>query len=312
MTSDPTVSVVLPPYNRAHTLPRAIDSVLEQTFEDWELLVVDEGSEDDPGAVVADYQDPRIRFLRDDENRGAGAARNTGIEHARGELVAFLDSDDAWREPKLERQVRAIREADERPGLVYTGEVVLDEADGSEVSRREPATAGRVFDTLLYWDVVGSCSSAMAPREVLVEVGGFDESLVSREDWDLWLRIAREHPVEVVPDPLTVRYLGNEQISGDLRRTLEGTRAVTEKFRDELDERPTARAKRLAELAHLEFNYDRRSGFASALSSLRAWPVQPKLWAAMAAAVLGRGFYRWAYWRANQLLGNVYLTYADY
>ncbi|WP_276257060.1 glycosyltransferase [Halomontanus rarus] len=122
------VSVVIPTYNRADVLPRAIDSALAQTVDDLEVLVVDDGSTDDTQAVVDSYETPRVQSITHGTNRGANVARNTGIEHANGEFVAFLDSDDEWRPTKLERQLAAL---DDRSG----GSVSGVESDGSSDSR---------------------------------------------------------------------------------------------------------------------------------------------------------------------------------
>jgi len=102
------VSVIIPTYNRAATLGRAIDSALEQTIDDLEVVVVDDGSTDDTESVLAAYEDPRVRTIIHATNQGANVARNTGLEHVRGEYVAFLDSDDVWHPAKLERQLAAL------------------------------------------------------------------------------------------------------------------------------------------------------------------------------------------------------------
>ena len=101
----PVVSVIIPTYNRAHLIGRAIRSVLDQTYQDWELIVVDDASTDDIPGIVKGFTDGRVKYIRHDENKGAAAARNTGIQAARGAYIAFLDSDDEWLPEKLERQV---------------------------------------------------------------------------------------------------------------------------------------------------------------------------------------------------------------
>src|SRR5688500_9781977 len=106
---NPIVSVVIPTYNRAHLIRRAIDSVVAQTFADWELIVVDDASKDDAEGVVRSYGDSRMRYVRHDVNKGASAARNTGLYAAHGEFVAFLDSDDEWLPEKLASQVELFR-----------------------------------------------------------------------------------------------------------------------------------------------------------------------------------------------------------
>ena len=122
MPSDPTVSVIVPTYNRAHLIARALESVCSQTFTDWECLVVDDASTDNTDEVVRSFGDPRVQYLRHETNRRGGAARNTGIAAARGEFLAFLDSDDEWVPAKLERQLEVFATTSlEKLGMVLCG-----------------------------------------------------------------------------------------------------------------------------------------------------------------------------------------------
>ena len=117
----PKVSVIIPTYNRAHLVGRAIRSVLNQTYQDFEIIVVDDGSTDNTEEVVKSFNDPRIRYIRHEENKGAAAARNTGIKAAKGKFIAFQDSDDEWLPKKLEKQMEAFDNASPKVGVVYTG-----------------------------------------------------------------------------------------------------------------------------------------------------------------------------------------------
>ena len=143
----PTVSVIIPTYNRAHLLPRALESVLAQTFEDLEVLVVDDGSTDGTEAVVTGYDD-RVRYLRQPQNAGVSAARNRGLREARGEFVAFLDSDDEWFPEKLARQVERFRELPDRVGLLYCGVQFGRRPDREDWTFR-PKHRGDVYETML-------------------------------------------------------------------------------------------------------------------------------------------------------------------
>ncbi len=204
------VSVVIPAYNRAHTLPRAIESVLAQDHADLELLVVDDGSTDDTASILAGYDDPRLRVLRQETNRGVSAARNRGMREAQGAFIAFLDSDDEWRPAKLSRQLQIFARGTRGLGLVYTGAETL----GLESRRTDtPAFRGDLLDTLLLRNVLhGAGSSAMIKREVVETVGYFDEDLPAIEDYDYWVRLARFFAVDYAPEPL-IRY---HDPSGDL------------------------------------------------------------------------------------------------
>jgi glycosyltransferase involved in cell wall biosynthesis len=145
----PVISVIIPTYNRAHLVGRAIRSVLAQTFQDWELIVVDDGSSDNTEEVVCSFQDPRICYISHEVNRGGSAARNTGIKVARGEYVSFLDSDDEWLPEKLEKQLACFRNTQmEQLGMVVCGRIDLDEK-GEKVTEKNPDVHGWVYEDIL-------------------------------------------------------------------------------------------------------------------------------------------------------------------
>jgi glycosyltransferase involved in cell wall biosynthesis len=201
----PAISIVLPTYNQARWLDGAIDSVRRQTFTDWELLVVDDGSTDDTPAVVAGHtRDARIHHLPGPHAERA-AARNRGIAASTGELIAFLDADDRWLPEKLARQVDALA-AEPAAGFCYTVARFVDADDRPLPLRKPPhAIAGNLFPALIRGNLI-IVASVVARRRCLDEAGGFDETLpvYGCEDWDVWLRIARRHPVAVVDDELTL------------------------------------------------------------------------------------------------------------
>jgi glycosyltransferase involved in cell wall biosynthesis len=201
----PAVSIVLPTFNQARWLDGAIESVRRQTFADWELLVVDDGSTDDTPAIAARYaDDARIRYLPGPRTERA-AARNRGIAASSGGLVAFLDTDDRWLPEKLDRQVAALAAARDA-GLCYTIARFVDAGDRPLALRKPPrAVAGNLFPALMRANLI-IIASVVARRRCLDEVGGFDETLpvYGCEDWDVWLRIARRHPITVVDDELTL------------------------------------------------------------------------------------------------------------
>lgn len=196
----PAVSVIIPAYNAADFIGQAIASVLGQTFADFELIVVDDGSTDGMGAVVAQFQDERLGYVYQ-RNRERSAARNTGIRLARGEFIAFLDADDRWLPQKLARQVARLR-ANPQVGLVYVGGFV--EEDGRVFFEQKCRFRGDVLGPLLTEDniVTGSASSAIVRRECFAKVGLFDEQSSVCEDWEMWIRIARHYPFDFVPEPL--------------------------------------------------------------------------------------------------------------
>lgn len=199
-----TISAVIPTYNYGRFLREAIDSALTQTHPALEVIVVDDGSTDDTPQVLASYGN-RIRAIRQ-PNQGVGAARNTGIAAARGEYVAFLDSDDIWKPEKLERDAARFN-ADPGLGLVHCGAELFD-STGKTLSVSQPLLEGWVALDLLRLDrqvIAAPGSGTMVPRRVAEEIGGFDGRLQPSEDWDFCYRVATRYRVGVVPEAL-VRY----------------------------------------------------------------------------------------------------------
>jgi len=179
-------------------------SVLDQTFKDFELIVVDDGSTDSTGELLPRFAGA-LRMLRQ-PNRGVSAARNLGIASSSGALIAFLDSDDAWMPDKLNRQV-ALLKSDPGSSICHTAEVWL--RNGRIVPQKEihRKQGGTFFHRALERCLI-SPSSVMIGRELLDKVGWFDEELPAAEDYDLWLRITAFHEVQFIPEPLVVKYGG--------------------------------------------------------------------------------------------------------
>lgn len=189
--SAPTVSVVLPTHNRSSTLGPAIDSVLRGTYDDLELLVIDDASDDDTEEVLSRFDDERLTVISLSERIGAAAARNVGIEAARGNLLAFQDSDDRWTPEHLEVLVAALGEASPTAVVAY-GIVRYDSGrvfPGAEVTIRD----GDLRKVLTRYNFV-DLPSAVARAEVIDSVGGFDPELPRLQDWDLFLRLADRGP----------------------------------------------------------------------------------------------------------------------
>ena len=197
-----SVSVVIPTYNYGKFIAEAIESLLSQTVLPGEIVVVDDGSADNTGAVVKWFGD-RVRYVRQ-ENRGVSEARNRGVAETTGELVAFLDADDTWEPTKLEKQVERFA-ADGEIGLVHCGMREFDSETGETLEMHLDGGEDDVAENLLMWDgpvVVGPGGTIMVSRKAFEEAGGFDPRLKCGEDWDLCYRIARRYKVGFVPEPL--------------------------------------------------------------------------------------------------------------
>jgi glycosyltransferase involved in cell wall biosynthesis len=247
MTEVPHVSVVLPTYRRPEFLQRAVTSVIEQTLQTWELLIVDDN---DPGsaerheteAVVARYAtDHRIRYLRHDRNRGGGAARNTGIQEASAPFVAFLDDDDEWDATKLERQLDCIGQDSDDVALVYCRVRVVTVATGRAVLTPTDGRSHSVTD-LLRRNTIGTTSCVLCRRSALLDVGLFDESLPARQDQDLYLRLAQSYGFSFVDAVLVTLYVhGGPSISSDLAGPIKAYGMFYDKYRSQIDADPEIR-----------------------------------------------------------------------
>ena len=206
----PRVSVIIPTYNRIRFLEEAIRSVLNQTFRDFELIVIDDGSTDCTPHVLQRWGD-QIRWMRQ-TNSGVSRARNVGIRAARGRYLSFLDSDDLWLREKLEAQVSFL-DANPHYAVCYTDEVWIRR--GRRVNPKEihRKFSGWIFDRCLPLCII-SPSSAMMRREVIDTVGGFDEDLPVCEDYDLWLRIASRFPIFFLDEKMIIKRGGHaDQLS---------------------------------------------------------------------------------------------------
>jgi len=228
---DASLSVVIATYNRAHTLSRAVRSVLDQTYKDFEIVVVDDGSKDRTAEVVASFNDTRIKYIKHDRNRGVSAARNTGINATTSKYVAFQDSDDVWLPEKLDKQMAIFKEAPPSVGVVYTG--FLKIAGGSVAYVPGPSLTkkdGRIYDSLICRGNYVTPQAAVVRRECFEKAGLFDENIRCFEDWELWLRISECYEFKCVDQPLVIVYGGTEDsLLGNLDAAAEGLELITKK-----------------------------------------------------------------------------------
>ena len=262
----PKVSVVIPTYNFGHFLGEALQSVLDQTFADFEIIVVDDGSTDNTRDVVASFKDDRIRYTYQ-ENRGVAAATNVGILASNGEYLAQVDADDVWLPQKLELQVKVL---DSRADVsaVCSDIYVFDDQTGAITGRFwhnspylgsfDPQVAAREpLRCLLSQGCFVHSSTALVRRIVLNEVGLYDESLKTHEIWDMWARILLHHALEVIDIPLAKyrRHTGNLTVYWD--QMYEDGVTVLEKAMRTLPLAPDDRRVLKKRLSRHHFSYGR-------------------------------------------------------
>jgi len=203
----PWVSIIIPTYNRRDFLREAIRSVLEQSFRDFELIVVDDGSDDGTREMIQREFPGLLTYLYQ-ENQGVSRARNRGLKLAQGEFMAFLDSDDLWLPRKLERQM-AFMQSHPKAQICYTDEIWIRRGVRVNPKKKHAKYSGWIYPRCLPLCII-SPSSALMRRGLLEEVGGFDEELPVCEDYDLWLRISARHPIHFLPEKLIVKRGGHQ------------------------------------------------------------------------------------------------------
>jgi glycosyltransferase involved in cell wall biosynthesis len=204
---EPFFSVVIPAYNRAALLKIAVDSVLGQSFSDFELLVIDDGSDDNTHELMSSFKDPRLRFIKISHS-GVSSARNKGINDAKGEYIAFLDSDDRFCKDKLAICAQIIKE---QPifKIFHTEEIWYKQGKILSAKKYHQKPSGNIFRQALKLCCV-SPSTAIVHYSVFREVGLFDEDLPACEDYDFWLRAACKYPFLLIPEPLTIKDGGRQ------------------------------------------------------------------------------------------------------
>lgn len=207
----PHISVIIPTYNRLEFVQKAIQSVYGQTYSDFELIIIDDGSRDGTEEALKKTALPQTQYLRQ-ENRGVSAARNRGITRATGEWICFLDSDDHWLEKKLARQIDYHKK---HPDIVVsqTGEIWIRHGKRVNQMKKHHKPTGDIYEKCLEMCCV-TPSSVMIHRSVFDTVGLFDEALPACEDYDLWLRISCRYKIGLLPEDLIVKYGGHtDQLS---------------------------------------------------------------------------------------------------
>jgi len=208
---NPLISIIIPVYNRNKPLKRAVNSVLEQSYQKFELIIVDDGSDYDISDVIGIYSDNRIKLIKIPHS-GVSTARNTGVQHAKYNYIAFLDSDDQWVKTKLEKQIKILSD---NPGydICYTGEKWIRNGKVFKHKKALKKFTGFVFNKCLEDCFIG-CSSVLLQKKLFEETGGFDPDLTVCEDYDIWLKITARYPVLLIKEPLIIKHGGHsDQLS---------------------------------------------------------------------------------------------------
>ncbi len=250
MKSSPTVSVIIPTYNRADLIGRAIQSVLNQTYQDFEIIIIDDASTDNTEEVVNSFGDERLRYIRHKENSGESAApRNTGIKAAKGEYIALLDSDDEWLPEKLEKQINKFHSVAPDVGVVYCGYASVLDKTGETLAEHMPNERGDVFESAVDGSIRLGGDTPLIRKECFQKVGMFDLEVLGSDDWDLHIRLAKEYKFDFVPEILVKYYVHSTQTSGRLEGEIQNLDIITRKYQNYLSK--TRLSNRLQHLGAL-------------------------------------------------------------
>lgn len=229
------ISVIIPTYNRANTILRSVNSVLNQTYKDLELIIIDDGSTDNTKELIEQIDDPRIRYIYLGANSGASNARNVGATYALGEWIAFQDSDDAWKPEKLEKQLMLANQHPEY-SMIYCS-FINHAYDGSTIyfpSEPYPGVMeGDMYSSLLRCNVIGA-PTMLIKRDCFLELGGFDTAYHSLEDWEFAVRFSRDYYIGFVEEYLMDVYLLNSGVSSHVGPYYESRCRMLAEYKDDI------------------------------------------------------------------------------
>ncbi|MCX5749199.1 MAG: glycosyltransferase [Candidatus Saganbacteria bacterium] len=252
----PLVSVNIPVFNCERYIKETVESVLSQTFQDYEIILIDDGSKDRTSEIIKTMTDPRIKYFYQ-ENQGIGAARNSAIERSSGKYIAFLDHDDLWLPEKLEKQMRLFQKTP-KPGLVYCDTTFFNEKGDlySFYSKSKPSR-GMIFrDLLRKYNL--SLETVVIDRKVLKETGLFDPEMMMVEEYDLFLRIASKYPADYVDEPLAKYRIHDRNYSwGRESDAIREEKKVLEKLNEFI---PNFKSDYSIELTGVKMNFKKREG----------------------------------------------------
>lgn len=223
------VSIIIPTHNRVAKLRRALLSIQKQTFNDFEVIIIDDASEDDTDKLVEDFSKfLNIKYIKLDSRCGAAKARNAGIKKAEGLFIAFLDSDDEWVPYKLERQMSIFLKLPSYIGVIYSGLSIIE--NGTEIRQKIPQGQARIKELIFYKNVIGPLSTGIVRRECFEKCGLFDECFPACQDWDLWIRIAQKYQFFLVKDSLVRYHISPDSITGNYESRVVGYQMILNKY----------------------------------------------------------------------------------
>lgn len=281
------ISVVTPTYNRPELLINSVNSVLSQTYSDFELIVIDDCSSDNTPGVLKGFRDERLKVIRNSSNKGIAAVRNIGVTSSQGKYIAFLDDDDEWLPDKLEKQIRIMENSPESLGCVYSG-CLTTGPDGSEiVSTSIPRYRNKVLNELLLENFI-TTSTTLVKKSSIEKAGLFDEDIPYGEDYDMWIRIAEDFEFDFAPEPLTKYRIHPNSITRNYAKVINGIEKILSKHRSLFARNKKAYCNHLLFLGVI-YCYSGKTGegIKTFMQAIRAYPFDARLYYNLALSLLG-------------------------
>lgn len=233
---DPFISVIIPVYNRSNTIAYCINSVLKQTYQNFEILIIDDASTDNTLNILKTINDNRIKIIKLELNRGAQYARNIGIKNAKGDWIAFLDSDDEWLPFKLEKQVVELEKVNYDPyTLVYCGVKKKDWKTGKESSYKRPILKGKDLFAKQLINSSPLFQALMTSKIALEEIGYLDEKLIAHQERDTCIRLSKICRYIYIPEELLIYYVNRgDSISNNYAKNIDASIYILKKYREDI------------------------------------------------------------------------------
>lgn len=289
----PTVSVIIPTYNRAKLLGRAIQSVLAQTYQDFELIIVDDASTDDTESLVKSFNSEKVKYIRHQKNKGTSAGRNTGIRSAKGDYIALQDSDDEWMPEKLEKQMRAFATAPPEVGVVYTGFYMI----ANNKKKYLPSASitpkdGNIFSSIIKGEYLVSPQTMVVKRECFEKYGLFDEHFPAMEDWEMSLRLSKHCHFKYIDEPLLQYYIQPDSMSRNKSAMIKSYKMILERYFEDVKQDKRLLAKHYLRLGHFLYsNGELSQGREYFARSIKVYPLHIKAIGALLSSRLGANLY---------------------
>ena len=287
------ISIIIPTYNRGHLIESAIRSVLTQSYDKFELIVVDDGSKDNTFEVIKAICDNRIKYIKHEKNKGVAAARNTGIQASCGEFVAFQDDDDIWQPEKLEKEVNCIYGVSKDAEVVYTRACKLEKGISTYIPSDKIRTLeGNVYRTLLWQNYI-ALPSVLFRRTCLEKAGLFDETLIAFEDWDFLLRLSKYYSFKYIAEPLVIVNQTHGSLLSKEVTFIRALAAIMEKNSEEISNDKRLMARYLSYRGHLMcLTGDIKGGRKYILRAIYTLPYDVSLLSGFLVSYTGEKMYR--------------------